>query len=372
MDDEQDTIDSMLHALERGWRRIWLGILRALLRPGRRPRATLEWRTQPCRVLFLRPDRMGDAILTTGVLRAIANVSPHLRLDVLASPRNAAILERVDGVSRVLIFDKKRLVGAPRLLREMRAARYDAVIDCMVTASSITTILLMLASGARHRIGIAGRGADEALTTMLPPTPGGEHLVDLLGAFAGFFGASTSPAELRPHLHLGQSTLDAAESTWIRSFAEQGPRLLVNVSAGREARLWPEHRFVAAIRHLRESYDRAGVIVIGDPSDGARAHRIAGGSGAVAVPTPRFEDVMGLVATASFVFTPDTSVAHLASAFTTPAVVMYAEGTAARWGLYHTPGASLESVGPTLETLELEDVLPALDRVVRPLVAGVA
>jgi ADP-heptose:LPS heptosyltransferase len=146
----------------------------------------------------------------------------------------------------------------------------------------------------------------------------------------------------------------------------------VNVSAGRAARLWPEGRFVGAIRHLRESYGRAGVIVIGDPGDSERVASIAMESGVAAVPTPGIGDVMGLVATASFVFTPDTSVAHLASAFRTPAVVMYAEGTAAMWGLYHTPGESLESVGPTLETLPLEQVIPALDRVVQSLAAGVA
>lgn len=51
--------------------------------------------------------------------------------------------------------------------------RYDAVIDCMVTAPSPTTLLLMLASGAKHRIGVDGANLaspDQTLAS-LPLSP---------------------------------------------------------------------------------------------------------------------------------------------------------------------------------------------------------
>ena len=93
----------MLVAVERAWRRLWLGILRGLLRLAG-PRAPLDWRSKPCRILFLRPDRLGDAILTTGVLRALTQASPNIRVDVLASPRNAVILRRVGELGEVLVL----------------------------------------------------------------------------------------------------------------------------------------------------------------------------------------------------------------------------------------------------------------------------
>ena len=47
---------------------------------------------RPHRVLFLRPDRVGDMILTTGLLRGIAESAPTITLDVLASALNAPVL----------------------------------------------------------------------------------------------------------------------------------------------------------------------------------------------------------------------------------------------------------------------------------------
>ncbi|HSQ29763.1 MAG TPA: hypothetical protein VLN49_07935, partial [Gemmatimonadaceae bacterium] len=149
-----------LKRLELWWRGLWIRILVALMRrsAGGPPR----WDERPHRVLFLRHDRAGDMILSTGVMRAIARSHPTITMDVLASPANAAILEASDWVHEVIAFDKHRLASYLPTTRRLRAAKYDAVIDCMVTAPSVTTLLLILASGARYRIGIAGRGNDAA------------------------------------------------------------------------------------------------------------------------------------------------------------------------------------------------------------------
>src|SRR5205085_794906 len=144
---------SMLKRVELWWRRRWI---RALVRLMRRNRATQppDWSAHPTRVLFLRHDRAGDMILSTGVMRAIAGSHPGIRLDVLASPVNAPILAGASYVNDVVVFDRRRPRGYLAVMRRLRAAKYDAVIDCMVTAPSLTTLLLMLASGARHRVGI--------------------------------------------------------------------------------------------------------------------------------------------------------------------------------------------------------------------------
>ena len=77
--------------LEHWWRRVWIRMLvRLMRRPGdRRP----NWDAGPSRVLFLRHDRVGDMIVSTGVMRAIARSHATISLDVLASPLNAGILD---------------------------------------------------------------------------------------------------------------------------------------------------------------------------------------------------------------------------------------------------------------------------------------
>src|SRR5262249_59489588 len=143
-----------LRRLELWWRSLWI---KSLVRLMRRAPSSPKWDERPYRVLFLRHDRAGDMVLSTGVLRAIASSHPTITLDVLASPLNAPILQGADYVGSVITFDKRSLASYPPTALRLRRARYDAVVDCMITAPSIPTLLLVLATGAPHGTEIAGR-----------------------------------------------------------------------------------------------------------------------------------------------------------------------------------------------------------------------
>jgi ADP-heptose:LPS heptosyltransferase len=137
--------------------------------------------------------------------------------------------------------------------------------------------------------------------------------------------------------------------------------VLINVSAGTPARRWPPERYAAVIEHLHALDRTVMVRVIAAPSEADVGQYIAERGGGRFVATPSIRDAFALVATADFLFTPDTSVAHAASAFDTPCVAMYVHGTAERWGLYEGVGASFEHAAATLEDLSVDAVLPAID-----------
>jgi len=201
-----------LKRLELWWRKLWIRILVRLMRrpaAGERP----AWSSTHHRVLFLRHDRAGDMIVSTGVMRAIARSHPTIEMDVLASPANAAILAGASYVHEVIRFDRKKLSRYPSTLARLRRAHYDAVIDCMVTAPSVTTLLLILASGARFRIGIAGRGNDAAFNITVPAdTRANAHMVDLLSALAAAFEVSSDAVERRPTLELTDAERERARA----------------------------------------------------------------------------------------------------------------------------------------------------------------
>ena len=326
--------------------------------PGEAPR----WSERPYRVLFLRHDRAGDMILSTGVMRSIARSHPTIAMDVLASPANAAILEASDWVRDVIVFDKRRLPSYLPTMRRLRAAHYDAVIDCMVTAPSVTTLLLILASGARHRVGIAGRGNDAAFNLTVPPSPDPyAHMVERLAALAGAFGADPRAIDRRPTLDLTDAERARADAVWGDS--DDALRVLINVSAGTVARRWPVDRYLAVMRHIRARGERVTFRVIGAPSEMDRAAAVARDGRGTLVRTPNIRDAFALVATADFVFTPDTSIAHAAAAFRVPCVAMYIRGTTERWALYDSPGESVEHPAATLEDLSVERMVSAVDKV---------
>jgi ADP-heptose:LPS heptosyltransferase len=141
--------------------------------------------------------------------------------------------------------------------------------------------------------------------------------------------------------------------------------VLINVSAGTGERLWPDENYIAVMQHIRALSPDATMRVIASPSDLERAGRIARGGGGEVLATPSIREALALVATANFVFTPDTSIAHAVSALQRPSVAIYGKGSRARWGLYGAPGESVEHTNPdrSLTELPVDRVLPAVDRV---------
>jgi ADP-heptose:LPS heptosyltransferase len=220
---------------------------------------------------------------------------------------------------------------------------------------------LILASGARHRIGIAGRGNDAAFTLAVPgETKSSAHMVDLLAALARAFDVELDEDARRPLLTLSPDELSRADRRWAPDTVW---RALINVSAGSAERVWPDANYVAVMRHLHERRPGVSISVIGAPAESRRATDIAALGHGSFIETPSIRDAFALVATADFVFTPDTSIAHAASALRRPAVAIYAANKAERWGLYGTVGENVLNAAPSLATLDVGRVLPAVDRV---------
>ena len=157
--------------------RLWI---RILVRPDAPARAG-DGRTgaaRPHRVLVSppRPRRRHDRVDRRHARdRAIAS-DDHARRARVAGQRGRS------STPRRLRPRSHRLRSSKKLSRYLRdavcvsgASKYDAVIDCMVTAPSVTTLLLILASGARYRIGIAGRGNDAAFNVTVPAERASTH-----------------------------------------------------------------------------------------------------------------------------------------------------------------------------------------------------
>ena len=353
-----------LKRLEQWWRSLWIRILVRLMRRPSPADASPDWGSRPFRILFLRHDRAGDMVVSTGIMRAIARSHSTITLDVLASPANAPIIANADYVDRVIVFDKKKLSDYLPTARQLRKARYDVVVDCMVTAPSVTTLLLILASGARFRVGIAGRGNDAAFNITVPPERRSKpHMVDLIAALGAAFGEGLSRSDRHPILTITPDELARAEAAWGARPITGGQRALINISAGTSERRWADDRYVAVMKHLQHRHPGTVLRVIAAPNEAARARDIAARGGGAHAPTPGIRDAFALIATADFVLTPDTSIAHAASAFRVPTVGIYVRGKAERWGLYGTEGETVEHTEPTFDTLEVGRVVAAVDNV---------
>jgi ADP-heptose:LPS heptosyltransferase len=326
-------------------------------------------------------------VLATGIIRAIVLAQPTVRVDVLASTENAAVVDGNPHVSNVITVSKRRPWTLVAALLRIRRVRYDAVLDGMIFSASLTNMLLMWLSRARHRIGVAGRRNDYALTLPVARVQDAAHFIDQCAALLAPFGvdlerisreaaltARAAPPGAcawtpsagwgiwRPQIHLSPSEVEQGEAIWPVA-GGLTIRLVVNVSAGSPARKWPEDCFNAALARLKERSPRVQPLLVGAPEDKERMARIAAAAGVPVAQTPHYRQMMAIVAAADLVLTADTSVTHVASAFGKPVVVMFANGEGAIFGPY-TGGYAISTRAATLESLEVEPVMQALEAAV--------
>jgi hypothetical protein len=70
------------------------------------------------------------------------------------------------------------------------------------------------------------------------------------------------------------------------------------------------------------------------------------------------------------VFTADTAVTHVASAFGKPILTMFARGKAELWGPYDIPGGVVATHAASLDALDVPSVLASLVGVLEIAAAG--
>ncbi|WP_414632823.1 glycosyltransferase family 9 protein, partial [Brevundimonas sp. UBA5718] len=88
-------------------------------------------------VLFVTSNRIGDCVISSGVIREIARQVPGAEITVACGRPPAPFFRSAPGVVRTIILDKKKLSGHWfDLWRQVRSTRWDLVIDIRGSALS--------------------------------------------------------------------------------------------------------------------------------------------------------------------------------------------------------------------------------------------
>lgn len=147
--------------------------------------------------------------------------------------------------------------------------------------------------------------------------------------------------------------------------------VVVHPGAAQASRRWPASRWAQVVRVLGRD-----VVVTGGPSEVELAASVAGGARVLAGRTDPLS-LAALVADARLLVSPDTGVAHLATAFGTPSVVLFGPTPPGLWG---PPADRPQHVAlwagrvgdnfadepdPGLLEITVEQVLAAAERVTR-------
>lgn len=173
------------------------------------------------KILFISHTRIGDAVLSTGLLEWLRQRHPGLRLTIACGPACTGLFENMPGVERVIAMPKRRWgLHWLELWRAVAGTRWSLIVD--LRASLITWFLL----ARRRRV------------HWLPP--GGGHRLQQMGALFRLFDPP------QPRLYPAARHRAAADA----ALGGPGPFLALAPTANWGGKIWPADRFVEAADRL--------------------------------------------------------------------------------------------------------------------------
>lgn len=325
------------------------------------------------RVLFIRYERIGDMIMATSLIRNIARALPGGKVDVLATPATAPVLEGNPYVGKVFTLDRSSLRSYREIMKQLRRERHTVMVDGRINNPPIftSTPLLMYAGRAQFRVGARGEKKPRIYNVSVPEWNRVDHYIEGSKQLAVPFGVDPARVDWQPEIFLSLEERARAEEKWkeASSLVSHGnaegktgaKRLLVNLSASEPKRRWPDGKFIVTLQAARGRAPHIPMIVMGLPSEWASVQKVANEVRALPVETPKLRDAFALVGTADLVFTPDTSISHAASAFRKPSLVLL-KREHRPYAPYNTPGEIVAWNEDEIQQLPYERVARALEK----------
>jgi len=265
----------------------------------------------PRRILILKPSSLGDIIHALSTVNLIRRRYSNAHIAWLVNTAFTSLLKNCPVINEVIPFPRHNLRQVPALLKRLRQARYDLVVDLQ---GLLRSGLLAAATGASRRLGLsdAREGAGWFHNEIVPVMP--QHAVDRYLLAARQLGCAAGPIEFP----LGLAP-EVSPAGWIA----------INASARWKTKLWGDEKFAELIRQLPQ--DR--VVLTGSTDEADRIKKIAQGCRCIAGQTDLLE-LAELYRRCAVVVTNDSGPMHLAAAVGTPVVAIFGPTAPALTGPY--------------------------------------
>lgn len=281
------------------------------------------------RILLVKLSAVGDVVHALPALHALRTHLPHAHIGWVAHPGPANLLEGHPELDELILLPRRPrqyggLAGFARLVKTLRSqgAGWDWAIDLQgLTKSGLVALI----SGARQRVGFAGKASRE-LNGMLMNyhvQPTARQVVRMNIELLQPLGVPTdAPAVATLPVHHD----DAAYITaWQASSDIVGERFLVlDPFAGWETKLWPVQHWIDLAAAVREKTGLRSLVFYG-PDEHSRAAQLTERiPGAIMAPETTLRQYVALLRQcAGAMVAGDTGPMHIAAACGVPGVALY-------------------------------------------------
>jgi heptosyltransferase-2/heptosyltransferase-3 len=295
------------------------------------------------RILLIRPDHLGDMLLTTPAIHALRRARPDAELHVLAGPWSAAVLADNDDIDVVLTIPFPGFSRSPkanlrspyeqlyRSARQLRRIGYSSAV--IFRPDHWWGAMLARFAGIPSRIGYDLPEVGPFLTEKTPYTGGHavEQSLRLVQSFTGALDTSSVPLTF---------PVQETDRLYMRGYLEEWRLrptdrvIVIHPGAGTAVKRWENERWAAVGDALARELD-ATVVLTGGDHELALAREIAAHMRTPAcfvIGDTRVGQLAALYERAALVLGPDSGPLHLAVATGTPTVALFGPADPTEFG----------------------------------------
>lgn len=266
-------------------------------------------------ILIVNVNWLGDAVFSIPVFRVLSAQFPEARLSCLAVPGIRDILECVENIDEILVYDEKGadrgLFAKIRLIKEIRDKKFDAVF---LLHGSWTRAFMMFMAGIPVRVGHRGKKRGKFLTCAVPAPPENTHKSDSYLSLLEGFGIPVD--ERRAELTVSQSAREELNGILAsREIKNDQNFIVVHTSGNWDLKRWPVENWAALIARIE---NELGIKVI--ISEGPKEREWAENIGRLSKVNPvilagetNLKQSMALFEKSALVISADSGPLHIAS-----------------------------------------------------------
>lgn len=340
----------MVKQIEILFKKIMLVLLLLIKRkPIQQPSPSLNSNSK---ILFIRLNRIGDALISTPLLKEFKNFF-GCKNYVLASKNNYFVFNDPELIDEIIILNKKAN-SIKNLISKLNSYNFDVIIDLHDDVST-TVSYLLAAIQCEHKIGFK-KNNNKLYSFTVPRLDSSKtHVIDRIMEFAKAFGINFNHSDINIHYTIPNSSISHTNDFILKHFETKKYLVGINISAGSDARFWGTQNYKNLISSL-SNYD-LNMVILCHEKDIDKAFEIASDIYPIYY-TPSFEDFCAMIKNLNILFTPDTSIVHIASAFKIPVFGLYVKYNTKDkiWSPYKSPFEYVLTTEPTLENISFWEV----------------
>ncbi|MCX7879770.1 MAG: glycosyltransferase family 9 protein [Ignavibacteria bacterium] len=263
------------------------------------------------KVLFLRHDRIGDLIVSAPIVKKFRVHYPSYIIHILLSSRNIVAKSCIENyVDKIIVLERK-FFGLLDALRILKKEKYDLIID-LFDNPSLTSSLLIKFLKPKFSIGFEKENCHLYTHIVELPSKSTTHIVERLKSLLYIFGIREDTIDLE---------YPKKETKLLPT--RKKPRVGINISGSSFDRYWGTDKFEELIKKIQNRFGYE-IVLFGTKKYRKELESLSNNEDVILAPfTQKFDEFAAMLATCNYIVTPDTSVAHIASAYKIPSLVFY-------------------------------------------------